>query len=107
MWYWWYCWLADELKSLHNIIARKLAGEGNSVNTEVVDAHRSDVALSLLTRYAPDDLYNTDEAGLMPNTALDKTLTFKGDKSKGTKQDNKRITLLFTTNMTGSDKRNS
>ena len=39
------------------------------------------------------------------NAASNITLTFKGDNGKGTKQDKRRITLLFCTNMTATDKR--
>ena len=97
-------WLT-RVKYRHEIVARKLSGEANSVNTEVVTRFREEIASDLVTRYDVEDLYNCDEAGLNYNAASNMTLTFKGDNGKGTKQDRRRITLLFCTNMTGSDKR--
>ena len=97
-------WLT-RVKSRHDIVSRKLVGEANSVNTDLVDSFRADVVSNLLTRYQVDDVYNTDEAGLNYNAASNRTLTFKGDNGKGTKQDKRRITVLFCSNMTGSDKR--
>ena len=97
-------WLT-RLKSRNDIVSRKLVGEANSVNTEVVDTFRANVASDLVTRYPVEDIYNGDEAGLNYNAASNKTLTFKGDNGHGTKQDKRRITVLFCANMTGSDKR--
>ena len=97
-------WLT-RMKSRNDIVSRKLVGEANSVNTEIVDTFRADVASDLVTRYAVENIYNCDEAGLNFNAASNKTLTFKGDNGHGTKQDKRRITVLFCANMTGSDKR--
>ena len=97
-------WLT-RVKSRHDIVARKLVGEANSVNAEVVKCFREEVASDLVTRYNIEDIYNCDEAGLNYNAASNITLTFKGDNGKGTKQDKRRITLLFCTNMTATDKR--
>ena len=97
-------WLT-RVKSRHNIVSRKLVGEANSVNTEVVDSFRADVANDLVTGYPVEDIYNADEAGLNYNAASNKTLTFKGDNGHGTKRDKRRISVLFCANMTGTDKR--
>ena len=79
-------WLT-RVKSRHDIVSRKLVGEANSVNTDLVDSFRADVVSNLLTRYQVDDVYNTDEAGLNYNAASNRTLTFKGDNGKGTNQE--------------------
>ena len=58
-------WLTRH-KSRNDIVSRKLVGEGNtnSVNTDVVDTFRADVASDLVARYPVEDIDNTDEAGL-------------------------------------------
>ena len=51
------------------MFAPKLVGEANSFNAQVVSTFR-----------ALENLYNYDEEKLQPNTASNKTLTFKSDK---------------------------
>ena len=53
--------------SRHDIVAHKLVGEANSVNTEVVDGFRAGVANDLVSRYHVENFYNCDEAGLSYN----------------------------------------
>ena len=58
-------WLTRH-KSRNDIVSHKLVGEGNtnSVNTDVVDTFRADVASDLVARYPVEDIDNTNEAGL-------------------------------------------
>jgi len=54
--------------------------------------------------YAPRDIFNADESGLLYKCLPDRTLTFKGEKCHGGKHSKERVTILFTANMDGSEK---
>ena len=92
-------------KKRNNIVHRTISGEANSVDITAVDEFKGTVPSDLLKDYAPEDVYNCDEAGLQYNSTSKKTLSFKGQIVKGRKESKQRLTILFCANMTGTDKR--
>ncbi|CAL4069779.1 unnamed protein product, partial [Meganyctiphanes norvegica] len=97
-------WL-DRFKKRHQIKLKSIKGEANSVNPETVETFRAGIATTLPQRYAPEDIFNCDETGLFWGVTANKTLTFKNDPCKGTKQSKARVTILPCANMTGTEKK--
>ena len=89
----------------HGIVWRGLQGEARSVDDSVADEFKTTILPRLLEDYDPDDIYNADETGLNYLATTNKTMTFKTDDCRGTKQSKARITVLVCANMTGTDKR--
>lgn len=58
----------------------------------------------IFKNYAPEDVYNADEAGLFFQLLPDRTLAFKGEKCCGGKKSKQRLTVLLCTNSTGTHK---
>ena len=58
----------------------------------------------LLQDFAPEDIYNADETGLFFKLQPDRSLVYKGEDCRGGKRAKERITILPTSNMTGTDK---
>ena len=92
-------------KKRNNLAHRTISGEANSVDLTTVQEFKDSVPIDLLKEYAPADVYNCDEAGLQYNTTSKKTLSFKGQVVKGRKESKQRVTILFCSNMPGTDKR--
>ena len=97
-------WLKGFMKR-NEVIHRTLKGEANSVNLEDVENFKTDKLAGILQRYHVNDIFNYDEAGLQYGATSRKTLTFKGDTAHGTKEDKRRLTLLFCANMSGLEKK--
>lgn len=90
-------------KKRHELVFRKVCGESASVNNEICDEWIIELQ-SLLKDYEPKDVFNADETGLFFKCLHDKTLIFKNEKCLGGKHSKERLTILLTTNMTGSEK---
>ena len=97
-------WLAGFMKR-NDVIFRTLKGEANSVNVNDVETFKTGTLADVLKRYDANDIFNCDEAGLQYGATARKTLTFKGGDAHGTKEDKRRLTLLFCANMTGLEKK--
>jgi len=92
-------------KVRNNIVYKKFHGEKQDANKPRADCWLSDVLPPLLTEYSPADIFNTDESGLYYRAMPDSTLTFHKDNVAGGKKSKDRLTVLFTCNMDGSEKR--
>lgn len=95
-------WLTN-FKKRHGLSFRKLCGESAAVEDEVCDEWRADLK-DILKNYAPRDIFNADETALFFKCLPDKTMTYKNEKCHGGKLSKERVTLLFATNMDGSEK---
>lgn len=71
------CWL-ENFKDRHGIKFRTEQGEAAAVNQEVVTTWQETVLKDLLAKYAPDNVFNADEAGLFWKLMPNRTLAFKG-----------------------------
>ena len=97
-------WL-DRFKARHGLVYRTIRGESKGVNQEVVEQFRSVVLPQIFAEFKPCDIYNADESGLYIRAQQDKTWTFSDDSGHGMKVSKKRLTVLFTANADGSDKK--
>src|SRR5438034_5479795 len=77
-------------------------GEAGSVAEVSVMAAREKLQL-ILTRFEEKDLYNMDESGLFYRMPPDRSLASK--QMSGVKGDKTRISIAFTANADGSDRR--
>jgi hypothetical protein len=90
-------------KKRSGLVYRKVCGEANSVNPEVV-AWKDTTLLHLMAKYSPKNIFNADEFGLFYNMLPDKTYTFKDASCKGIKVHKERITVLVCANLDGTEK---
>ena len=91
-------------KERHSIKLRSVQGEELAVNLTEVDSWHKTVWQSILQEYSARDIYNCDESVLFFKLLPNKTLACKGQRCPGGKLSKDRITVLFCTNMDGSDK---
>ncbi|XP_037811648.1 tigger transposable element-derived protein 6-like [Lucilia sericata] len=96
-------WL-DNFKKRHDIGFRKVSGESASVSDKVCSDWKK-LLPSLLAEYEPHNIFNADETGLFFKCAPDRTMAFKSEKCHGGKHSKERLSILFTVNITGSEKR--
>ena len=89
-----------KFKRRHKLTIKTIAGEARSADHQAAAVWRVDVLDDLLLQYAPDDVFNADETALFYK--LLPTRTFS--KCAGFKKSKERVTVLFTTNMSGSEK---
>jgi hypothetical protein len=112
---------AETFRNRHKLTRVRLCGEANSVDTEVVTKGQEDFA-KILERFKPEDTYNGDETGLFFKYVpcyhssflnarnlhclrlMSNTTITSNAKAKGTKKSKDRLTVLFFTNATGSDR---
>ncbi|XP_059217624.1 tigger transposable element-derived protein 6-like [Stomoxys calcitrans] len=96
-------WL-ERWKKRENIHFKKLHGEKNSANTVAASEWIKNILPEMLKNYSEDDIYNADETALLYKALPGGTLANRSDQPSGSKISKDRITLLFITNSTGSDK---
>ena len=94
-------WL-DSYKQRYGFRVYRFHGEARSCSPEDIFAARAKM-VEILKGYAPECIYNMDETGLYYRMPPDKGLSTK--TLSGVKADKTRITLGFTSNADGSDKR--
>lgn len=93
-------WL-DSFKTRHKIVFNNLCGEARDVDEEIVsDWHEK--LQSLISNYAPQDIYNGDETGLFFRALPTKSLTLRGEKCVGGKMSKERLTVFLCGNMLGN-----
>lgn len=95
-------WLHD-FKKRHGIKRRKQHGESASVNMEGAEERLAECQ-QLAKKYGSDDLYNADETALFWLAVPETTLATKPQSGK--KKEKKRLTILVTTNCSGTHKMN-
>lgn len=91
----------NRFKSKHEIVCRKLHGEEDAVDSDVIDDWLRDRLTSLLREFQPEDIYNCDETALYYQCLPNKTHMFKKEKCHGGKFSKQRITVLVGAGMTG------
>lgn len=95
-------WL-DKFKKRHQIIFRKLAGESASVNEDVCEDWKEELA-EILKDHKPENVFNADETGLFFKCLPNSSMVFKDEKCHGGKHSKERISVLLAANMDGSQK---
>ena len=93
-------WLAG-FKTRYNLKSYRLHGEAASAPLQELDESRNKLQ-EILANYQPEDIFNADETGLFFRLLPNQTLA--SSSRKGTKKDKERITVLLTTNATGTIK---
>ncbi|XP_059225900.1 tigger transposable element-derived protein 6-like [Stomoxys calcitrans] len=96
-------WL-ERWKKRENIHFKKLHGEKNSANTVAASEWIKNILPELLKNYSEDDIYNADETALLYKPLPGGSLANRSDQPSGSKISKYRITLLFITNSSRSDK---
>lgn len=97
-------WL-ENFKSRQGITFKRVCGEEKSVDTQSDEMTVWKEKLnSLLTHYAPQDIFNADETGIFFRMLPDKTLEFKDVKCHGGKKNKERLTAMVCANMDGTEK---
>lgn len=95
-------WL-DGFKKRHDIVFRKLCGEGNAVDMNVCNEWIEGLE-ELIREYSDEDIFNADETGLFYKCLPDKSFTFKNSDCHGGKMSKDRATILLCVNMSGTEK---
>ena len=90
-------------KRRFGLVSKLENGESRSVDLNVVEEARLSLK-DLLSNYEIDDIYNTDELGLFYCLGPSRTLAAKDDEAKGCKKNKERITVLLTSNASGTVK---
>lgn len=91
-------------KKKENINFQKIHGEKNSADQASASEWIKNQLPELMTNYEPSNIFNADESGLFYKALPSGTLAKKGDKVVGGKTQKERLTLLFLTNMNGTEK---
>ncbi|KAJ5976558.1 hypothetical protein N7481_010265 [Penicillium waksmanii] len=92
-------WLT-RFKQRHSLRYHTFHGESSSVPTSIHDDIKP--IQVVCNQYQPEDIYNMDETGLYWRRMLNGGLSTNGHA--GQKRDKARITIVVTTNATGSDR---
>ena len=90
----------DSFKKRHQISAATFVGESGGVDKGVVDDSTEKLP-NLIEGYAPENVFNTDETGVLFKQTTNKTLHVKGQKCSNGKQSKERLTLMLCANMAG------
>ncbi|KAL0213543.1 hypothetical protein RCL1_007169 [Eukaryota sp. TZLM3-RCL] len=93
-------WL-HSFKQRYNITVKMLSGESGSANTAAARNFIENMELKL-SNFNPNFVFNTDETGLFFRMEPSKTLSTTTKEGRKKRKD--RITLVLTTNMTGTVK---
>ena len=80
----------------------RFQGEAASVDLQLVVQGRKDFQ-AMLVDYAPDNIFNLDEAALFWKLLPDRTFMIQRGEH-GTKRSKSRITVVLITNMSGTEK---
>jgi hypothetical protein len=96
-------WL-DNFKKRNNISSKVMAGECESVCAEMTENWKTAVLPKMLENWDPKDVYNCDESGLFFKMLPNRTMHTKGEKCHGSKKSKERVTVMFCSNLDGSDK---
>lgn len=92
-------WL-ENFKSRQGITFKRVCGEEKSVDTQYDEmAAWKEKLNSLLTHYAPQDIFNADETGI-----FFRMLEFKNVNCHGGKKNKERLTAMVCANMDGTEK---
>nr|XP_014352132.1 PREDICTED: tigger transposable element-derived protein 4-like [Latimeria chalumnae] len=94
----------ERFKHRRGIVCRTVCGEGESINSDVLDDYVTTKLPSLLIGHQPRDIFNIDETGLFYKLLPNRTLALKGEECHGGKHSKESITLLVGSNMDGSEK---
>ncbi|XP_008181899.1 tigger transposable element-derived protein 6-like [Acyrthosiphon pisum] len=92
-------WL-QKFRERHNISFKNICGEGNSVDTSVIEKWLEKLK-TLISDYEPKNIFNCDETGLFFRALPDKTLCLKNEICRGGKIAKDRLNVLLCVNMIG------
>ena len=87
-------WLS-RLKDRHGISAKAVSGEAKSVNVLTVEHWKEELKV-IIKDHKEEDIYITDETGLLFKTYSKKSLILQGDMAYGSNKFKDRVTLLLT-----------
>eukprot|EP00477_Mikrocytos_mackini_P001395 GAHX01001498.1.p1 GENE.GAHX01001498.1~~GAHX01001498.1.p1 ORF type:complete len:559 (-),score=75.29 GAHX01001498.1:51-1727(-) len=93
----------EGFKSRFGLRRIRICGEAASVDENIVENWKNEVLPELIRDYMPRDIYNVDESAFYWKILSHHTYGQRGKAASGLKQDKSRATLIFMTNMDGSD----
>lgn len=96
-------WL-DRFRKRKGILHRTIRGEAASVDKDTVTTWKNDILPTLISGYAPEDVFNADECALFYKLMPDRSLVHKGEKCHGGKLSKERLTVSFCANASGTEK---
>ena len=92
-------WL-EKWKHHYNIVNFTVSGEEGDVDEETVESW-SERLREITKIYELKDSWNLDKIGFFWKALLKKSLSVKGERSKGGKKSKQRLTALFIVSVTG------
>lgn len=88
-------------KYRHGISCKVMSGEGNDVDSEVVEDWVKGRLRGILEKYNQEDIFNIDESALFWKLLPCRTLAFQSEKVYGGKMSKERVTFLVGSSMAG------
>ncbi|KAG8227672.1 hypothetical protein J437_LFUL006983, partial [Ladona fulva] len=96
-------WLVGKIQIAHNICAKIICGESESVPLATTEELKAKVK-NLCEGCSPHDIFNCDETELFYNAFPRKTLCFSASKCHGGKNSKQRLTIFLCMSMIGEFK---
>ena len=88
-------WL-DHLKKWFNVSLKTVSGESNACTDEMVAPSEQTTLPTILSKYDLNQIYNTDEFGLLYRAQPNKSLHLKNENCVGGKHSKLRLTAANT-----------
>lgn len=88
-------------KGRHGIVSKKICGESASVTENAVFDWYKSTLPSIMQRFSPENVFNSDETGLFWKLSPENTLAFKAEKCHGGKCAKDRVTVVVGASMMG------
>jgi hypothetical protein len=96
-------WL-DGFKKRNNITFKTSVGEAGLVDSKIIQNYLNVVLPDLIKDYEPRNIFNADETGLFYKAMPNKTMYYKNLACNKVKVVKDRLSILFCSNMDGSEK---
>lgn len=96
-------WLT-RFKQRHGYQWKVICGEAHAAPAASIAEWKSGMLKTILTTYAPDDIFNCDETGLFFRMQPKRSYVGKGEDCHGGKSSKERITIMPCANMSGTEK---
>lgn len=84
-----------------NLVYKKPQGEQREADHVAADSWIKEVWPTIISEYAPADIYNADETALYFRALPEHTYALRNEKTKGVKISKERVTILCCASMTG------
>lgn len=96
-------WL-EKFNKRANITFKLISGEAKDVCPITVNQWKKNIK-EICDDYSPEDIFNADESGLFWKGLPKRTFDYAGEETTGLKVHKNRISIMFVTNLNGTEKR--